>query len=106
MNIESIFKGNMERVGNPYVRGGGGGGGGELKLGGIEADFIEIICRQVLGGCLKLSAYFAKSKEFLRLYHKTQCILNIESIFKGNVTGKVLSLPLYTPLLIVAPCTK
>ena len=75
----------MERVGNPYVRGGGGGGGGELKLGGIEADFIEIICRQVLGGCLKLSASFAKSKEFLPLYHKTQCILNIESIFKANV---------------------
>ena len=73
----------MERVGNPYV--GGGGGGGEFKLGGIEADFIEIICRQVLGGCLTLSAYFAKSKEFLPLYHKTQCILNIESIFKGNV---------------------
>ena len=46
-------------------------------------------CRQgsyaVFGGCVTLSAHRAKSKAFLHFYHKTKCILNSKSIFKGNL---------------------
>ena len=38
--------------------------------------------RAVFGQCLTLSAYFAKSKAFLRLYQKTQCFLNIKRYSK------------------------
>ena len=38
--------------------------------------------RAVFGGCFTLSAYFAKSKAFLPLYHKTHSILNIKPYSK------------------------
>ena len=37
------------------------------------------------GGCLTLSVDIEKSNVFLHIYHKFQCILNMKSIFKGNV---------------------
>ena len=39
----------------------------------------------VFGGCLTLSVDLAKSNAFLHSYLKTQCILNMKSILKGNV---------------------
>ena len=55
----------------------------------ISPHYRSVGCRQascaILGGCLTLSANLVKSNAFLHFNFKTQCILNMKSLFKGNV---------------------